>query len=328
VSPHRTFRACLVGLIVAGAGCGAPPPTGEPVRITIPQGASLAAVADTLEANGIITSASRFRWYATLVRRDRAIQAGIYDLHRHRPVREVLATLVSGRAAYQRLVVPEGLMLTEVAAEVQRQLGIPADSVLVAARDSVLIARVAPGAATLEGYLYPSTYFVPLPATPRAVVAQMVGQFEDEWRPAWTARLDTLGMTRRAVVTLASIIEGEVRHDRDRAYVSSVYHNRLRAHWRLQADPTVIYALGRRRRLFERDYLFPSPYNTYLIDGLPPGPIGQPSAASLEAALYPADTDFYFLVARSDGQHIFSRTLAEHRAAVTRVRAGRADSGS
>jgi UPF0755 protein len=314
-----------VGLLVAGltgTGCGAPPPRGEPVRVTIPQGASLAAVADTLEARGIVASARRFRLYATLRRRDRAIQAGLYDLHRDRPIPEVLDVLVSGRAAFQRLVVPEGLMLSEVAAEVERQLGIPSDSVLAAARDPALIARVAPGAPTLEGYLYPSTYFVPLPATARAVVTQMVGQFEDAWQPAWTARLDSLEMTRHQIVTLASIIEGEVRHDRDRAYVSSVYHNRLRAGWRLQADPTVIYALGRRRRLFERDYLYPSPYNTYLHDGLPPGPIGQPAAASLEAALYPADTDFFFLVARSDGQHVFSRTLAEHRAAVNRIRDG------
>jgi len=314
-----------VGLLVAGlagTGCGAPPPRGEPVRVTIPQGATLAAVADTLEARGIVASARRFRLYATLLRRDRAIQAGIYDLHRDRPIPEVLDVLVSGRAAFQRLVVPEGLMLAEVAAEVERQLGVASDSLLAAARDPALIARVDPGAPTLEGYLYPSTYFVPLPATARAVVAQMVGQFEDAWQPAWTARLDSLGMTRHAIVTLASIIEGEVRHDRDRAYVSSVYHNRLRAGWRLQADPTVIYALGRRRRLFERDYLYPSPYNTYLHDGLPPGPIGQPAAASLEAALYPADTDFFFLVARGDGQHVFSRTLAEHRAAVNRIRDG------
>lgn len=318
--------ALLAAALTAGAGaCGAPPPAGEPVRVTIPRGASLGAVADTLHAYGIIRSTRWFRTYATLLRRDRAIQAGIYDLHRDRPVTEVLSVLVSGRAAFQRLVIPEGLMLGEVAAEVERQLGIPADTFLAAARDPALVARVAPGAETLEGYLYPSTYFVPLPATAPALVSQMVGQFEDAWKPAWTARLDTLGMTRREVVTLASIIEGEVRHDRDRPFVSSVYHNRLRAGWRLQADPTVIYALGRRRRLFERDYLYPSPFNTYLIDGLPPGPIGQPSAASLEAALYPAETAFFFIVARSDGHHIFSRTLAEHRAAVNRIR-GSADS--
>ena len=310
-------------LAALALGCSAPAPAGDPVRITIPRGAPLSAVADTLYAHRVIDSPRWFRFYATLLRRDRDIQAGIYDFHQHRPAAEVLRALVSGRAAYQRLVLPEGLMLVEVAAEVASQLGVPAESVLAAARDSALVARVAPGAATLEGYLYPSTYFVPIPPSARAAVAQMVREFEDRWDPAWTGRLDALGMTRHAMVTLASIIEGEVRHDRDRPYVASVYHNRLRTGWRLQADPTVIYALGRRRRLYERDYLYPSPYNTYLIEGLPPGPIGQPSAASLAAALYPATTDFFFLVAQEDGHHIFSRTLREHTAAVARVRAAR-----
>lgn len=313
----------LAGVLAGGAACGAAPPTGEPVRVTIPRGATLAAVADTLAAHQIIDSPRWFRFYATVLRRDRSIQAGIYDLHRHRPAGEVLRALVSGRAAFQRLVIPEGLTVAEVAREVEQQLGVPAESVLAAARDSLRVARVAPGARSLEGYLYPSTYFVPVPPTADAVVTQMVREFEDRWQAAWNARLDSMGLSRHAIVTLASIIEGEVRHDRDRPYVASVYHNRLRQGWRLQADPTVIYALGRRRRLYERDYLYPSPYNTYLHDGLPPGPIGQPSAASLEAALYPATTDFFFLVAQADGHHVFSRTLREHTAAVARVRAAR-----
>jgi len=319
----HALRSAALAAAVAAGGCRTPPPTGEPVRVTIPRGATLTAVTDTLVAHQIIDSPRWFRFYASLTGRERTIQAGIYDLHHHRPVREVLRLLVSGRAAFQRLVIPEGLMLDEVARAVEEQLEVPAESVLAAARDSNLVARVAPGARSLEGYLYPSTYFVPVPPTARGIVGQMVQEFEDRWRPEWDARLDTLRMSRHELVTLASIIEGEVRHDRDRPYVASVYHNRLDQGWRLQADPTVIYGLGRRRRLFEKDYLHPSPYNTYLIDGLPPGPIGQPSAASLEAALYPAASDFFFMVAQADGHHVFSRTLREHTAAVARVRAAR-----
>jgi UPF0755 protein len=318
-------RAALVALCTVLA-CRAAPPEGQPIRVTIPRGATLAAVADTLEARGVISSPRWFRFWATLTGRERAIQAGVYDLYRDRPAAEVLALLVSGATAYQRLVIPEGLMLREVAGEIHQQLGVPAESVLAAARDPTLVAQVDSGAPSLEGYLYPSTYFVPIAATARDVVAQMAAEFLARWKPAWTARLDTLGFTRRQIVTLASIIEGEVRDGRDRPFVSSVYHNRLRAGWRLQADPTVIYALGRRRRLFEKDYALRSPYNTYLIDGLPPGPIGQPSAASLEAALYPANTDFFFLVAGPDGQHVFSRTLREHRAAVAAARDARTGS--
>jgi UPF0755 protein len=148
----------------------------------------------------------------------------------------------------------------------------------------------------------------------------MVAEFEGRWRPEWDTRLVELGMTRHEAVILASIIEGEVRYGPDRKFVSSVYHNRLERGMRLQADPTVIYALGLRRRLFQRDYRTPSPYNTYLIDGLPPGPISQPSEASIEAALYPHDTDYLYFVARGDGKHIFSRTYDEHLAATRDVR--------
>jgi UPF0755 protein len=148
----------------------------------------------------------------------------------------------------------------------------------------------------------------------------MVAEFEDQWRPEWNARLEELGMSRDEIVTLASIIEGEARHSGDRPYVSSVYHNRLDRGMRLQADPTVIYALGRRRRLFERDYELSSRYNTYRIDGLPPHPIGQPSAASIEAALYPRRTNFLYFVAGEDGKHVFSRTYSDHLATIRAIR--------
>ena len=212
-------------------------------------------------------------------------------------------------------------MLDEIAEAVERQLGISAEAFLAAAADTAWRDRLGIPTPTLEGYLYPSTYLVRVDATARDVVRQMVREFESRWQPDWDLRVDTLGMNRHEIVTLASIIEGEVRRDADRRYVSSVYHNRLRRGMRLQADPTVIYALGRRRRLFERDYLTRSPYNTYQIDGLPPGPIGAPSEASLQAALYPARTDFLFFVARPDGQHVFSRTYAEHQRAIAVVRA-------
>jgi UPF0755 protein len=314
------MRVVGAAAVVAVVGCATPPPTGAPVRVEIPRGATLAAIADTLHKYDVIDVPRWFRIYTKLSGHERAIQAGVYDLHRHRPVGEVLAALVTGGGAYQRLAVPEGLMLTEVAVQVQRQLGLPAESVLAAARDTALLGRVDPGARSLEGYLFPSTHYVPIHATARDVVRQMVAEFEVHWRPEWDARLADLKLTRHQLVTLASIIEGEVRLDRDRRYVSSVYHNRLGAGWRLQADPTVIYGLGRRRRLFEKDYQLRSPYNTYQIDGLPPGPIGQPGAASIEAALYPAETDFFFLVAQGDGSHVFSRTLREHLAAVRRIR--------
>lgn len=313
-------RLLTIATAALGMACTRPPIDDALERVTIPRGAALAAVADTLHARYLITSPELFRFYATLSGRDRMIQAGTYEIPRHVSIRRLLTILQTGRPAEKRLVIPEGLMLRELAAVVEREIGIPQDSLLIAAQDSALRAALGVPSPTLEGYLYPSTYLVRIDASARDVVHQMVAEFERQWRPEWEGQLDSLEMTRHEIVVLASIIEGEVRYAPDRPYVSSIYHNRLRRGMPLQADPTVIYALGKRRRLFERDYQIRSPYNTYLIKGLPPGPIGEPSLASIDAALYPARTSLLFLVARPDGQHIFSHTLREHRRAVRAVR--------
>jgi UPF0755 protein len=148
----------------------------------------------------------------------------------------------------------------------------------------------------------------------------MVDTFAVRWNPGWTARLDSLGLSRDEIVTLASIIAGEMPHPEDVLHVSSVYHNRLARGMRLQADPTVVYALGQRRRLTFDDYRVASDYNTYAVAGLPPGPIGQPSVMSLEAAQYPLGSDYLYLVGRWNGRHQFSRTYREHLRTIAQVR--------
>jgi UPF0755 protein len=309
--------------LATSLACGRPSPDALPTEpFTVPRGATLEAVAESLHVHGFVEAPGLFRFYATVSGQGRAVQAGTYDLPRGATVRHILRMLVSGRPALRRLVVPEGLMLTEIAQTVERQLGIAADSVLAAAQDDSLRRELGVAAPTLEGYLYPSTYFVRTDATAEDVVVQMAREFEHQWQTGWDARAADIDMARHDVVTLASIIEGEVRHDADRSYVASVYVNRLERGMRLQADPTVIYALGTRRRLYERDYQAVSPYNTYRTVGLPPGPIGSPTAASLEAALYPARTPFLYFVARPDGQHVFSRTYAEHLRAIRQIRRG------
>lgn len=305
--------------------CRAGGPNGPRVQVTIPPGATLSTTAESLRAHGVIGSPAAFSFYARLFGKSDEIKAGVYEFVPNLPVLRVLKVVTSGREALRRLVVPEGLMLSEVAASVAQQLGIPAPDFTAAAHDSALARRVGAAPAVLEGYLYPSTYLVRHGVTAPEVVRMMVEEFEARWRPEWNARLHALRLTRQEIVTLGSIIEGEVRFGPDRPYVSSVYHNRLERGMRLQADPTVIYALGRRRRLFEKDYQVRSPHNTYLIKGLPPTPIGQPSSASMEAALYPERTGFLYLVARPDGKHVFSRTLREHVRAVAEVRRMTAD---
>jgi UPF0755 protein len=323
---HRRFLA--LGALIC-AGCTVPEPP-DAVWVTIPPGASLAAVADTLAAYDIVRSAGAFRRYARIGRKHLGIKPGTYPLRARTPMGKVLVLLRQGTPPVERIVIHARANLAETALTLEQWLGIPAESTLAAAADSALRARLGVTSATIEGYLFPTAYYVPVPATALDVLRQMADTFEARWRPRWGARLDALGLTRHELVTLASIIEGEVIYDDDRPNVSSVYHNRLRTGMRLQADPTVVYALGRRRRLYHGDYDIESEYNTYRINGLPPGPIAQPSLASLEAALYPPETDYLYFVAGRDSRHLFSRTYREHLNTIRRVRVrsatGRAES--
>jgi len=309
----------------AAAGCAGPPVTGEPVRFTVPEGASLRAVTDTLEARGLITSPLTFRLLARLTRGDRAIQAGIYDLLPGTGQRHILRTLREGRVATSRITIPEGLTLLDFAELVAERLELRPESVLAAAAEPALREALGLHAGTLEGFLLPETYTLPLPVTPASLLEAMTEEFARRWRPEWDARLADLKLTRLQLVTLASIVEGEARHDDERAVIAGVYTNRLRRGMALQADPTVQYAIllktGRRKtRLYFKDYDFPSPYNTYLHPGLPPGPVNSPGTESITAALYPADVPWLYFVAKPDGHHQFSRTLAEHNRAIESIR--------
>ena len=316
----KKFLVPSLIILVACAGDMSDLPTH---RITVSSGQSLTSVARMLEDSGLVTSAGRFKMWARIRGEQTGIQAGVFDVPVGAPMEGVLQTLTRGRGAYERITIPEGQMLVEIAATVESTLGIPVDSFLAAARDSALLREFGIDASDAEGYLYPTTYHVPLTAPASEVVRQMLDQFQEEWRINWNQRGEDLGLTPFETVILASIIEGEVRVDSDRAIVSSVYHNRLDRGMRLQADPTVIYSLGERRRLFFRDYRFQHPYNTYLINGLPPGPIGSPSAASIEAALYPAETSFLYFVADTTGEHVFAETLRGHNQNVQRVQSAR-----
>ncbi|HJS47991.1 MAG TPA: endolytic transglycosylase MltG, partial [Gemmatimonadales bacterium] len=224
--------------------------------------------------------------------------------------------------------VPEGITLLELADLAEERIGVPAESVVAAARRLAAGGLLPDAGPALEGFLLPETYNLPVEVGAEELVRAMADEFRRAWRPEWTARLDTLGMTRRELVTLASIVEGEARVDSERATIAGVYHNRLRRRMPLQADPTVQYAIQlatgeRKPRLFLKDYRFPSPYNTYLKPGLPPGPISSPGRASLEASLHPAAVPWLFFVARGDGSHEFSRTYREHVNAINRLRGER-----
>lgn len=321
-------RATLLPtLILLGqAGCASPPPAGAPVeRVTIPAGAGFAAITDSLVARGVVTSPRWFRLVARLGGDDRGIQSGIYDLPRGASARYVLRIITTGGGVLSRITIPEGLTLLELAALAQERLAIPAESLLVAARDSALLREFAVDAPSFEGFLRPETYFVPLTITARGLVREMAAAFRADWDPAWDRRVVELGLTRTGFVTLASIVEGEARVADERPVIAAVYLNRLRIGMPLQADPTVQYAIqqrtgARKDRLYLRDYEIDSPWNTYRIPGLPPGPVGLPGRESLRAVAFPAEVPYLFFVAGDSGRHVFTRSYGEHLRAIRRVR--------
>jgi UPF0755 protein len=169
---------------------------------------------------------------------------------------------------------------------------------------------------SLEGYLYPNTYFFFNDTSPADIVDTLVSQFWIEFDQKLLNRANELGLSVHEVVTLASIIEGEAMLDSERSTISSVYHNRLKINMKLQADPTIQYIIeGPPKTLSTRDLRIKSPYNTYQNYGLPPGPINNPGIQSIKAALYPLETDYLFFVAQGDGSHKFTTNERDHEAA-------------
>ncbi len=318
---RRRLPVVLAIVMVLG-GCSTSSPAGS-VEVVIPLGATLSTVADSLSSRGVIHHPTLFRVYARLRGAARHLEAGHYRLARSASWGDVLDTLVSGRVITVPLTIPEGFQLTQMAPRIAEITGDPTDSVLAVltspGEDSTL-AVPGPG---LEGYLFPDTYLFAPGVSIQRVLRTMAARYHAFWTPARVARRDSIGMSERDVVTLASIIQAEARLPEEMPLISAVYHNRLSRHLLLQADPTVLYALGgtRRHLLFAAiDSVAHNPYNTYTHPGLPPGPIDAPGAAALEAALHPADVDYLYFVARPDGSHIFTRTLAAHNRAKAKAR--------
>ena len=312
----RSFiqRAACVALAACVTACGAG--TGSAVRVTIPKGASMRVAADSLAKAGVISLPRLFRVYASLRGGDRTIRAGTYSLRQDASWGYVLGELRSGRAIIHVVMIPEGFSLSQIATTVASRLAQPADSVEAAARDTAVLHRLDIPTATAEGYLFPDTYTFHDGTTARVAVDAMVRRFEQIWKPEWTARLDTIHLSRNDVMALASIVEKEARLPQERPVIAAVYMNRLRAGMLLQADPTVQYALGKHvARVYYKDLEVDSPYNTYRRKGLPPGPIASPGRASIQAALYPAQVPYVYFVAFPDGHHEFRVDLKGHEAA-------------
>jgi UPF0755 protein len=290
-------------------------------RATIPQHATLRVAAESLSNAGLIGSPILFRIYAKVRGGGRSIRAGTYMLPRDIGWKGILDALNGGKGLVHTVTIPEGFSIPQIVRAVSTRLQVPPESVEVAVRDTSWRRRFDIPSGTLEGYLFPDTYTVPEGGSAAEAVALMAKRFEQAWKPEWTARLDTLGLSRHDALTLASIVEREAKLPEERPVIAGVYFNRLRNGMRLQADPTVQYALpAHKTRLLYKDLRVKSAYNTYIHKGLPPGPIASPGAPSIVAALYPAKVPYKYFVAFPDGHHEFRVTVAQHEIAVNASR--------
>lgn len=298
---------------------------GSMARVTIPAGASLAVAADSLVAGRVVRSALVLRLVAGLAGGGDSIVSGRYLIRRGSTMTDVLAQIARGTGRFRRITIPEGWGIQQIARIVSDSLGIPADSVLAATRDSARRALVQTPASDVEGYLFPATYEFTDGVTAGGVVDTMLLTFDRRWKSSWDSVLRQQGRTRHDLVTLASIVEKEAGRSSDRPLIAAVYMNRLKSGMRLQADPTVVYAMGlaSKKRVLFADLRIESPYNTYRVAGLPPGPIASPGTESLAAAVEPAMSDAMFFVAFPDGHSQFTKTFGEHTAAVRAARAAR-----
>jgi UPF0755 protein len=292
------------------------------VFFEVQKGRSVRAVAADLGRRKIIRSPLAVTLASELYYSRQRPKAGEYEFTFPASARDVLFKTFRGRIYLWPLTVPEGLTADEVAELVSAQGGVDPDAFRATFHKTSLVAEWDSAAPDLEGYLFPDTYLVPRRVQAAELVEAMVGEFRKVMPEGQRERAAELGMSVREAVVLASLIEKETALASERPLVSAVFHNRLRLGMKLDCDPTVIYALRLEDkysgRLLSRDLQFPSPYNTYLHAGLPPGPICSPGRSSLEAALHPAAEPYLYFVAQGDGSHHFSRTFGEHQKAVQR----------
>lgn len=292
----------------------------QSIVVQIDSGMNVSQIAEKLQRYGVISSASYFTRYYRMFFAKKKLKAGEYLFDGPLSMRQVIEKLEQGKAILYKVTVKEGLWIGETGLIFEAAGLFPAVEFAKAARDTDLISDLDPEASDLEGYLFPDTYLVRKDISATEMAALMVRRFRENFSNTFIWRARDIDFTIRQAVTMASLIEKETAARDERFLVSSVFHNRLRYRTLLDCDSTIIYALKKAGRYEGKlgwdDLKFPSPYNTRLYRGLPPGPIGNPGYSSLEAALYPENTDYLYFVAKDDHSHYFSKTLAEHNRAV------------
>jgi len=303
------------------------------VVVSIPDGAPPARIGDILEQAGVIKSGQAFVWTLRaknrLARNPVLLKAGEMALDPSHSVWRIIDSLAKGSYKLYPFTVPEGRNIYDLAQMVEMQGFGPASEFLALCTDKSFIRSLGLNVDSLEGYLFPETYNFPRGTTLKGIIKEMTSVFHKVWRKYEALALEK-GLSAHEVVTLASIVEKETGQARERPLIAGVFFNRLARGMKLQTDPTVIYGLmpGFNGNLTTSDLAKPTPYNTYVINGLPPGPIANPGEAALQAVIRPDIMQPYlYFVSKNDGSHHFSKTLEEHNRMVNRYqRAGRSRS--
>jgi UPF0755 protein len=307
------------------------PPTGswEGKLVLVPKGSPLPEVVGFLREGGILPHPLAFRALVLLTFSGRRLHYGEYAFPTPPSAFEAWRRLVRGDVIKYEVTVPPGANLYEVAKQMEEKNLATAEAFLATAASPAVLRRLEIPGESAEGYLFPDSYIFVKPVTPEEILEFMVRQFRRKVPPDAENRAKEAGLSLHQVVTIASIIEKETGIEEEKPIVSAVIRKRLALGMPLQMDPTVIYGVKRfDGTVTRKDLRTAGPYNTYLNQGLPPGPIANPGLAALAAALNPSKAEYLFFVSRNDGSHTFSRTLPEHNRAVERFRrAAREDEG-
>ncbi len=289
----------------------------KPVEVYVKRGMTFSETLQRLQEGGLLRDKNIVLFIGRIARIDRKIKTGLYEFSGPVSPLQVINALISGRVAEFKVTIPEGYNVWQIARTLDAAGIITEEDFFRFAYNREFLDSMNIDAPSIEGYIFPDTYAFPGGMPPEDVLKRLVSGMRKHFTADMRKRAEELGLTERGVLTLASIIEKEARIDDERPLISAVFHNRLRRGMPLQADPTSIYGFKDPSGIITiKDLRRESPYNTYVIPGLPPGPIASPGLKSIMAALHPADVPYLFFVSDNNGGHRFSATEAEHRKAV------------
>jgi UPF0755 protein len=333
---YRLFQFFLIVCLLFAIGIGAAgyyiydnlqpmPKVGEPTRVEIPNGSTAVSISQILKKEGIVRNDLIFRYYAQYKGAAQRFQAGTYLFSSGMTVDQIIEKLTNGDVYVEtvKFTIPEGFTVEKIADHLTEQRLINKETFLTLVNkgqfDYEFVKQIPSNPdikLRLEGYLFPNTYEIKKGSTEYEIIDRMLAEFQKQLRPEWEKIFRQQGWTLHEGLTLASIIERETIVKKELPIVAGVFYNRLSNGWMMQSDATVQYASGNwQGRLYFKDLEVNDPYNTFIVKGLPPGPVSNPGRAALEAVAFPEEHDFYFFVTKKDGsnEHYFTKTFEEHR---------------